>query len=143
MEELRYKMGFKAAPISYCDWSGKIRKGINNFQSIQELIKRYDFSDIFNNLNEFISTHIDKKDQNDASIHYNSETRVFQNEDLKISPFQIMDKGEHVTNYIIEPGPLPGKILADKLKQFGIKGKAIAEIQKVGYLQINGKIVKF
>jgi hypothetical protein len=31
-----------------------------------------------------------------------------------------------VTNYIIEPGALPGKILVDKLKQFGIKGKAIA-----------------
>jgi hypothetical protein len=31
MEELRYKMGFKTGPISYCDWSGRIRKGMNDF----------------------------------------------------------------------------------------------------------------
>ena len=28
MEELRYKMGFKALPLSYCSWEGKIRKGV-------------------------------------------------------------------------------------------------------------------
>lgn len=31
MDELRYKMGFKVVPISYCSWGGKVRKGINNF----------------------------------------------------------------------------------------------------------------
>lgn len=30
MEELRYKMGFKAGPISYCSWEGKLRKGVQN-----------------------------------------------------------------------------------------------------------------
>jgi hypothetical protein len=31
MEELRYKMGFKVVPISYCSWSGRSRKGISNY----------------------------------------------------------------------------------------------------------------
>ena len=39
MEELRYKMGFKVAPISYCSWDGKLRKGINNFPKIIEMSK--------------------------------------------------------------------------------------------------------
>jgi hypothetical protein len=40
MEELRYKMGFKVVPISYCSWNGKLRKGINNFQKIIDISKR-------------------------------------------------------------------------------------------------------
>jgi hypothetical protein len=30
MEELRYKVGFKAAPLSYCTWEGRLRKGIKS-----------------------------------------------------------------------------------------------------------------
>jgi hypothetical protein len=30
-EELRYKMGFKVVPISYCSWGGRSRKGISKF----------------------------------------------------------------------------------------------------------------
>ncbi len=40
MEELRYKMGFKVVPISYCTWQGNNRRGISNFQTILDLSKR-------------------------------------------------------------------------------------------------------
>lgn len=127
MEELRYKMGFKVSPISYCDWNGRLRKGINDFPHIQEMIKREDFADIFNNIEHYINSNIKPENQNDASLNYNYETKVFQNEDLRILPFQISDgEGEYITNYIVQPGPLPGKILAEKLKEFGIKGKAVS-----------------
>lgn len=38
MEELRYKMGFKALISSYCSWDGKLRKGITNGQTLEKLI---------------------------------------------------------------------------------------------------------
>ena len=41
-------------------------------------------------------------------------------------PFTINSCGEAITNYIVTPNPLPGKILNDKLKTLGIKGAAIA-----------------
>jgi hypothetical protein len=37
------KMGFKVAPISYCSWNGRLRKGINNITTIHELSKQENF----------------------------------------------------------------------------------------------------
>jgi hypothetical protein len=31
LEQLRYKMGFKLIPVSYYSWSGRCRRGINNY----------------------------------------------------------------------------------------------------------------
>lgn len=55
MEELRYKMGFKVVPISYCSWEGKSRRGINNSKKVSELFDRPDSAEIFNNIEAFIT----------------------------------------------------------------------------------------
>jgi hypothetical protein len=44
MDELRYKMGYKVVPISYCSWEGKLRKGINNFNKIIDISKMENFA---------------------------------------------------------------------------------------------------
>lgn len=126
MEELRYKMGFKVAPISYCSWDGKLRKGINNFPKIIEMSKSEDFSSIFNHLDEYIDQQIPEIEQNNAKKFLNVEQKFFQNEEIKIIPFQIESKGEKITNFIVIPNELPGKMLNDRLKAFGIKGAAIS-----------------
>ena len=43
MEELRYKMGYKAAPLSYCSWQGKLRKGIKCQATLEAISKQENF----------------------------------------------------------------------------------------------------
>ena len=126
MEELRYKMGFKVVPISYCSWDGKARKGINNFQKIIDLSKREDSANVFNHIHAYIDNELPKAEQNDASAFYNLQHQYFQNEEIQIIPFFIRSKGEDITNFIVVPNKLPGKMLNDKLKALGIKGAAIS-----------------
>ena len=118
-------MGFKVAPISYCSWNGRLRKGINNITTIHELSKREDFKQIFDNLDKHIDLHIPPEDHNNAFFYYDINNATFKNEQIKIIPFMVEECGETITNYIIQPGALPGRIISEKLKEFGLKGKAI------------------
>ena len=64
IEELRYKMGFKAGPLSYCSWEGKLRKGIKSQQNLENLSKNEHFAEIFENLHEYIDKNLSKEEQN-------------------------------------------------------------------------------
>lgn len=88
--------------------------------------KSEDFSSIFNHLDEYIDQQIPEIEQNNAKKFLNVEDKFFQNEEIKIIPFQISSKGEKITNFIVVPNELPGKMLNDRLKAFGIKGAAIS-----------------
>jgi hypothetical protein len=61
---------------------------------------------------------------------------------LEILPFFVEERDELITNYIIVPGSLPGKIIAKKLKEYGIKGKLISELQKEGSIEIEGRTIR-
>lgn len=54
----------------------------------------------------------------------------------------VEENGENITNYIIQPGALPGRIISEKLKEFGLKGKAINEITAKGEVTVNGRTIK-
>ena len=58
---------------------------------------------------------------------------------MEILPFLIEEQGELITNYIIIPGTLPGKILPNKLKEFGIKGKLVGQLSKEGSVTVDGR----
>lgn len=80
-------MGFKVAPISYCSWKGRLRKGINNITTIHDLSKRENFKEIFDHLDQYIDTNIKQEEQNNALFNYDINSQSFKNEELKIMPF--------------------------------------------------------
>jgi hypothetical protein len=90
-------------------------------------------------MDEVINTSIPEAEHNNALRFFDVNNQCFQNEEIKIIPFTINSNGEAITNFIITPNPLPGKILNDKLKAFGIKGAAIAELVKNGKIVVNGR----
>lgn len=132
-------MGFKVVPISYCSWEGESRKGINHFETIVEVSKREDFAEVFKEIECYIHSHVPLQHHNDAKHYYHLPTRSFRNEEITITPFPIHCKGESITNYIVVPNKLPGKMLNERLKAFGIKGAAISELVKKGKITVNGR----
>jgi hypothetical protein len=90
------------------------------------LSKAENFAEIFNNIEEVINTSIPEAEHNNALRFLDVNSQCFQNEEIKITPFTIYSNGEAITNFIVTPKPLPGKILNDKLKDLGIKGAAIS-----------------
>jgi len=89
LEELRYKMGYKSIPVSYCSLEGKLRKGLSDSSRIEKLTALQQFDKIFDNMNEYINTNIQKKEQNNAFDYYNPETSKFKDEDMTILPFVV------------------------------------------------------
>ena len=49
MEELRYKVGMKILPVSYCSWNGTNRRGWNNFEELLKTAYSEDFPGVFAN----------------------------------------------------------------------------------------------
>lgn len=80
MEELRYKMGYKAGPISYCSWQGKLRKGVKSLSELQTIAEREDFAEIFEHFEDYIETKLPKERQNNALDYYNEKEVVFKDE---------------------------------------------------------------
>lgn len=73
-------MGFKVAPISYCSWNGRLRKGINNITTIHDLSKRENFKQIFDNLDKHIELYIPQEDHNNALNYYDINSGSFKND---------------------------------------------------------------
>lgn len=73
-------MGFKVAPISYCSWNGRLRKGINNITTIHELSKQENFKQIFDNLDKHIDLYIPTEDHNNAFNYYDINSGAFKND---------------------------------------------------------------
>ena len=104
-------MGFKALPLSYCSWGGRLTKGMLSFPSIMELSRKNNFGEILDNINDYINHNIPPQAQNNADEHFDLKGEKFKDEDLEIIPFFVEENNEIITNYIVVPGPLPGSFL--------------------------------
>lgn len=95
---------------------------------------------MFANIESYISQ-LPPAHHNDASAFLDPQEQAFQNEEIRVTPFFISSRGESITNYIVQPSKMPGKMLNERLKAFGVKGAAISELVKNGRITINGREV--
>ncbi len=59
LEAMRYKMGFKLMPYSYCSWTGEKRLGIRDKETIFKIFEnKAEYYKIFANLQEYIETNL-------------------------------------------------------------------------------------
>lgn len=117
LEAIRYKMGFKLMPYSYCSWSGLNRLGIRDKETIFKIFEnKNEYYKIFANLQEYIEKNLKQEEINNCLVNYDQEGKAFKDEQIKIVPFTTNSQNEVITNFICIPNKLVGKVNAKKLK---------------------------
>ncbi|KAL4438109.1 hypothetical protein ABPG74_016888 [Tetrahymena malaccensis] len=145
-DKIRFKMGYKILPFGFYDFEQEKQflYGYRKYETIMKLIEQPNYPKFFYEMNNYIEKNFkaDKtlfEEEINNPNQFITDKNIFKDEICEVHP--IFQKG-NVMSYVIIPNKVQGKVLKDKLNQYGIKGKQITELINNGQITLpNGQTI--
>ena len=83
----------------------------------------------------FIHESFEEKDRNESRKLLNEDNEYYDG-NIRIIPFEIESRNEKITNYILIPNKLEGKVLKEKIKEFKVPNAQISKLLSEGFLLV-------